>query len=223
MINNVERMFRAAKILAPEGMKDIPPYEDPLQTINPAAEAFQALERRLEQAELIIEVPKDSTSLKELLKKKLEFIEKYGGGYERPTAPFTMRLIYNGTCDRQFMASNGIEMVFNLFACCQELLDDYTIKEEPESIELHVYRVPWKHPKAESRVHPRTKDPGRGQWIPIMTFKVQEETPFFSFEELELAHEELWRMVPEYARRKMNPCGEIPLVEQKLGNFLSMQ
>lgn len=196
--NNLNRMFQAAKILAPEG---ISVYENPCREI-------------------------ENERLKELVRRKaehLDFIEKYGDVYKHPQPPFTMRLVYNGTCDRQFVASNRTELVFNLFDCCQQLLDDYAIRDEPESIEWHVYRTPYRHPKAESRVHPVYYDPGAGTWVAIMSFKIQEETPFFSFEELELAHEELWRWVPEYARRKMNPCGEVPLVEQKLGSFLPMK
>lgn len=211
-VEELNRIFKAAKILAPAGMQS---YGD----FNPAGEASQALDRRMKNPCKEIEAAQSPEELKALIRKKWE----YGGGYAYPQPPFTMRLLYNGVCDRQFVAGDKVDLVFNLFSCCQELLDDYEIKDEPERIEWQVYRTPYRHPKAESRVHPRERDPRAGSWIPIMSFRVQEVTPFFSFEELELAHEELWRMVPEYARRKMNPCGEIPLVDQRLGEFLPMR
>lgn len=219
-IEELNRLFKAAKLLAPEGMQDIPAYENLPALEGFLDESFQELDRKMMAnpcREVKIEIPSDRELL--ALVKRKSFVEKYGAGYATPDLPWKFQLVYDQFANRQFNATSASDMVFKLFECCQELLDEYCIRSEPSSVELHVYRPPWNHPKAESRVHPRSKDPGRGQWIRVLDFRITEETPFINFEEFEYAHLELWPWMGEYARRSMNPCGELPLVEQKVGTF----
>ncbi len=205
------------KIRVPDEIAEaqIPQYE-----MSPILEDFdqQMQDRRVRPKHpVIIEVP-DEQDLLENLRKKLDFVDRYGAGTATPPPPYTMRLAYEGFCGRWFTASTKTNFVFNLFDCVQKLLDDWNINNKPTSIELFVYRNGW----VRDQYNKRNFKP-KGSWIKMMDFKIQERPPYFSFEELELAHEEIWPWIREYARRSIKPCFQLPLVDQNVGSFVPKQ
>lgn len=229
MSNNVEalnRLFRAAGEKFPK-VEGVPPY-DP----DKAAELINQIDELVKaHGELVkahgepgVIAPSEQEVL-DMLRNKRRFIERFGAGYAPEPLPLTVRLSYDDFAHRDFKAGSAHEFVFSLFDSCQELLDEFEITEEPRSIVISVYRSSWHQTirrgpgRAENRIHPIPK----GEWIKMLDLKVQENTPFFNFEELELAHVELWMQLQEYARRSINPCQEIPLVEQRCGTFFPKQ
>jgi hypothetical protein len=196
---NIQKLFRVAKILAPESMEASP---------------YQAEDR-------VHRNPYREITREEHLKRIRGFIEKYGAGYGPPKLPLRMRLVYDLFSQRIFEATDARQFFFNLLDCCQQLLDEYEITQEPRSVMLEVYRH-WQELLGRTYANP-TRPRIHGKWISIMALTITEQMPFVNFEEIELAHEELWLWCQEYARRQTSPCGEIPLVEQNCGTFMPMQ
>lgn len=124
--------------------------------------------------------------------------------------PFTVRLAYYDDKDfcvvKNFAVSGPAELFLGVLDSSKLLIENNEIDRAPTRISLLVLRPSeWKN---------------SGRWIEVMDFTLFYESPYFSFEELELARGEIYGQLTWYAQRNTNPCGEVPLVDQGLGKFL---